>query len=774
MNARLFVVVILITTAFEAQAVAKNKKLAPLPVDTIARTQMLAPVPVSLSPDGEWLAYTTMDMGSFQPLQRRYRHYTKTGVPLAWDEYRMQVWAGNTRTGERKILGGEQASSWAPEWSPDGRRLAFFSDQGGTAGLWIWEKFSGETKQVSDAIVRPWYETPLWTSDNKRIVTKLLPEGMSLVEAANLLPTADMPRVPLGDGTKPAVRVFTSPVVEDEAIRTTDGAWTNTFLSDLAVINVKTGKVQRIARNVKPRWVSLSPDTSFVAFMVPNGAQTNALHVYSFVENRLWVPASQIKSAGGVNVSWSPDSKFLSYLAEGENSKIECFVVSAQDGTVRKLAVDTEVSFTAGFRVPVWEATGNTILLIAGGTLWKINVSSGQGSEVAKISGQTIVEIVATPGRAWSPDNGRSVVVLAQQSGAGPRNGFYKIELATGQLTTLLEDETRRIGGMFTFDVSADGQWFVYGQQDMQHPEDLWVTDTSFAAPHQATNVAPIFEEYELGTIRVIEWLDANGRNLRGSLLLPAGYRQGKRYPLVVHVYEGERGSSAANQFGLVSSHPSLNMHVLATRGYAIFFPDAPLAVGRTLGDAANTVVPGINKVIELGFADSGRMAVMGFSQGSYFTLALLVQTTRFKAAIIGAVTHSDLMSGYLYMDDNGNDSTFNYEQGQGEMGKTPWEDRNRYIENSPVFYFDRVQTPLLICHGTIDAIPLSYPDATFVALRRLGKTVEYAVYAGEGHGISGYSNMVDWWNRQIRWLEKYLNVANTPQVPTMDHKEPQ
>jgi len=58
-----------------------------------------------------------------------------------------------------------------------------------------------------------------------------------------------------------------------------------------------------------------------------------------------------------------------------------------------------------------------------------------------------------------------------------------------------------------------------------------------------------------------------------------------------------------------------------------------------------------------------------------------------------------------------------------GKHGGSPWEFRDRYIENSPLFYIDRAQTPLLIIHGDLDtAVPYEQAEEVFVALRRLGK----------------------------------------------------
>jgi len=93
-------------------------------------------------------------------------------------------------------------------------------------------------------------------------------------------------------------------------------------------------------------------------------------------------------------------------------------------------------------------------------------------------------------------------------------------------------------------------------------------------------------------------------------------------------------------------------------------------------------------------------------------------------------------------------------------MGGTPWQFRERYIENSPLFFFNRVETPLLIVHGTEDSAVASFlGDQIFVALRRLGKNVEYAKYKGEDHSplYWSYTNQTDFCNRMIDWFDKYL-----------------
>ena len=175
------------------------------------------------------------------------------------------------------------------------------------------------------------------------------------------------------------------------------------------------------------------------------------------------------------------------------------------------------------------------------------------------------------------------------------------------------------------------------------------------------------------------------------------------------------------------------------------------------------TVIPAVDRAIELGIADPDRLGIMGHSYGGYSTLSVIVQSTRFKAAVDSAGP-GDLISDYGIMDAKG--GTFGVgwaETGQGKMGGTPWQFRDRYIENSPIFYLDRVQTPVLIIQGGLDStVPHQQAEEVFVGLRRLGKEVTYANYAGEDHweGTWGLANATDYWNRVTAWFDQHLMPA--------------
>jgi dipeptidyl aminopeptidase/acylaminoacyl peptidase len=261
-----------------------------------------------------------------------------------------------------------------------------------------------------------------------------------------------------------------------------------------------------------------------------------------------------------------------------------------------------------------------------------------------------------------------------------------------------------------------------------------------------------------MGKSQLIEWIDDNSNRLQGVLTLPSNYVSGARYPLIVLVYGGEFLSDSLEKFGgFDTSIPYLNLQLLATRGYAVLEPDAPQRLGTPMLDLAKTVLPGVSRVVEMGVADPDHIGVIGQSYGGYSTLSLLVQTNRFRAAV-STSGFGNLLGIYGELDQDGTAYGTLTEAGQGLMGGTPWEYRDRYIENSPIFYLDRVETPVLLVNGSDDTVVAPFlPDAVFVGLRRLGKIVEYRKYFGEDHQVFGYENQLDVGNRIVGWFDQYL-----------------
>jgi dipeptidyl aminopeptidase/acylaminoacyl peptidase len=208
---------------------------------------------------------------------------------------------------------------------------------------------------------------------------------------------------------------------------------------------------------------------------------------------------------------------------------------------------------------------------------------------------------------------------------------------------------------------------------------------------------------------------------------------------------------------------------LLASRGYAVLFPSMPLAPrgakSDPMIDIPKGVMPAIDRAIEVGIADSDRVGVMGASYGGYATYALVTNTRRFKAAVSWAGL-TNLVSLYGIIPANyraGPDAHVplaapeQAESGQERMGAPPWDDLWRYLKNSPIYYVDRIETPILMIHGDVDIVPIEQDEELFTSLFRLRKRARLVRYWGEWHAIESPANIRDMWTRVFDWFDHYL-----------------
>jgi len=767
--------VVVISTAL-VQTVFAQRKLAPLPVeDALAQKSFPLYMPIDLSSDGQWLAYTLENsLKQETRLEAKQHYYSPSGVTRACSA--CEVWLANTKTGEAISLAPTKGhSSWGPVWSPDGSHLAFYSDEQGTANLWVWERATRKTRRVSDAIVRPYMTLQVlrWTPDNKKILTRILPYGTTVADGEKAM-AAVLNQAESAESKKATVTLFDS-AAQDKKAESLD--YIAAFDADLAVIDIATGEVKTLATGFRVFDYRISPDNQNVAFTHFRGFESS--NSTQSMYDLLLVPlsgaakprviAASIAQEFGVDISWSPDGSVLSYMTSGSRAKGECMLVPVSGGAPRKATEVSHPYFADSFRPPLWDATGRYLYtLTKEGAVWKTSVADAQASEVARITDRTVLDLVwlSGPNTLWFPEGERSLVV-ATRAAQTKEVGFYKVDLTTGKVSKLREEsKSYALPVNYSMDTSADGQTVAYISESAADAPDIWISDATFSNPRQITRTSGEIDKYEFGTSSLVEWRSADGLTLRGTLLLPAGYKQGQRYPLIVYGYPLDKRSEKVNRFGITGTGVE-NMQLFATRGYAVFFPDIVIREGTTMRDMAKSILPGIDKVVEMGVADPDRVGVMGHSFGGYMVLSLIVQSTRFKAAIMRG-GYGNQIGMYGSMERNGSSrAQMLYEKDAGfrGLGGTPWEVRDRYIENSPVFYLDKVETPLLIVHGGSETtVPLHLANEIFVDLRRLGKKVVFARYDGENHGESnwGYLNQVDYCERIIAWFDRWLKAPDS------------
>jgi fermentation-respiration switch protein FrsA (DUF1100 family) len=462
---------------------------------------------------------------------------------------------------------------------------------------------------------------------------------------------------------------------------------------------------------------------------------------------------------------WSPQSDRIAFRTGGPMADDEIHMVSAAGGTSRVLARNkTTNSLQIEIDPPLWAPQGDEVYFVREGILWRAAADGSGASEFAGTNQGRLSVVAPRQQRLFSPDGGKTAV-LTLFDPATKKAGFARIDLASGKMLRA-DRADRQLGGYGGEPtISPDGRSLAYISEDALHPPEIHLLDGLSLRSRQVSRLASALSARGLGSAKLIEWRNLDGGIQRGALVYPADHVPGTRYPLIVKVYGGSDISRDLNRFGYASTAVE-NLQLFATRGYAVLLADSKVNVGTPMVDLMKSVMPGIDRAIEIGVADPDRIGITGHSYGGYSTLALIAQSTRFKAAVMRAGL-GDLIGSYGQLSDDGTNYGIAWsESGQGRMGGTPWEFRERYIENSPIHYLDRVATPLLIVHGSEDsAVPVFLADQVFSGLRRLGKPVTYARYNGEEHWEGGWSNanQLDVLQRTIAWFDRYLKGSAPP-----------
>jgi len=462
----------------------------------------------------------------------------------------------------------------------------------------------------------------------------------------------------------------------------------------------------------------------------------------------------------------SPGGRYAVYYKDRD-----WHLYDAERGTTRNLTAGMDVAFhdvdhdypepAPGYGVAGWIEGDRAVLIHDKYDLWRF--STGDGEPVNLTGGQGRAERRALRALrvdrdqdAWPSDGW--IHLLAFEEG-DKSFGFYRTRADRPDLEALLAEEKR-----FDFVAKAeDADVLLFTRQDYDEFPDLWLGDLWFGGPRKLTEVNPQISEFAWGTSELIEWTSDDGIPLQGVVIKPGNYEPGRHYPVLTYFYRFF--SQRLHEFNepVVNHRPSFPIY--ASDGYIVFLPDVRFEVGRPGLAAVKSVVPGVKKLVELGWADPDALGLHGHSWSGYTTAFIVTQTDIFAAAVAGAPV-SNMTSAYGGIRwGTGLARQFQYEQSQSRLGVSLWEDRSRYIENSPLFYADRIETPLLIQHGDEDeAVPWYQSIELYLALRRLGKPAVFLQYRGEPHHLRKYPNKVDYSIKMKEFFDHHLRGEPAPE----------
>jgi dipeptidyl aminopeptidase/acylaminoacyl peptidase len=358
----------------------------------------------------------------------------------------------------------------------------------------------------------------------------------------------------------------------------------------------------------------------------------------------------------------------------------------------------------------------------------------------------------------WTPEGDRLLFTVGDRA----YQEIYAFELRSRRYRKLTNGALAILGNM-----SRDGSVVALTLQSAGWPAEVHVSGPDFALPRRLTAINSQVESLALGESEVVTWKSTEGYEVEGVLLKPVGYERGKRYPLQVVVHGGPTGAHL-NYFRV--SYGDGGQH-WAGQGWAVLYPNprGSTNYGEEFmrgnladwgGGDYRDIMSGVDAMVAAGIADPERLAILGWSYGGYMTCWTVSQTTRFKAAMIGAGL-TNLVSMY------GTNDIPNY-LGTFFNGTLGPETEHLYRERSGLTYVDRVTTPTLILHGSADErVPIGQPMEFFRALKDRGVATELVFYPREGHGFQEYYHRLDRMRRQYEWITRHTLGPSPGAAPT-------
>ena len=466
--------------------------------------------------------------------------------------------------------------------------------------------------------------------------------------------------------------------------------------------------------------------------------------------------------------SLSPNAKYAIHF-DGK----DWYSYSVADGSVTNLTKDIKVNFydeeedtpsiPGSYGVAGWAKDDKDVLLYDHFDIWQVapdgshaakNLTDGVGRKE-----KTTLRYVRLDPKERSIDPDKPMLLSAENQETHD-SGFYRDKVNSDALPQKLLMAAKDFNNPTK---AKDTDVLILTASRFDQFPDVWVTNSSFRELKRVSNGDAQRAPYLWGTAELVSFKNTDGVPLKGVLLKPDNFDPRKKYPMLVYIYE--KLTQGLNQFRNPGPGTSINPTFYVSNGYLVFMPDIVYKIGYPGPSALNCVLPGIQAVVDKGFVNEDAIGIQGHSWGGYQIAYMVTQTNRFKAAAPGALV-ANMTSAYSGIRwGTGLPRQFQYEHQQSRIGGSLWEYPLRFLDNSPLFRADRVQTPLLMIHNDEDdAVPWYQGIEFFLALRRLDKEAYLFSYNGEKHGLRKRINQKDYTRRLQEFFDHFLKGAPAPE----------
>jgi dipeptidyl aminopeptidase/acylaminoacyl peptidase len=641
----------------------------------------------ALSPDGKLAAFTVQEWS------------------IEKNKSTTNLWLVDLATGATRRLTAAPVTDGAPEWDPEGRRLAFTSKRGEdeNASLYVMAIDGGEPQKVLELPFA--ISGPKWMPDGKSLVvtTTVIPE------LAGTLAKADLAAMKKEIKRRKDAKM-TARVTEDRQYRyfdhyLTDGLANRLLLVDVASKEWKdlTPKYGRLFTNSGEFTYEIAPDGKNVAITL----NSTPPPYRELLNNDIYL----------VRTDGSGGMKNLTPENPGDDSS----PVFAPDGQSLVFARTTTPYYSGESR-----------------KLWRHEFTTEKNVPLTVGLDYSIDE-------ARFSDDGKALWVTAEERGFVP---VFKLGADGAGLTPVQKTGT-------STGLVVRGGNVVFLNDETSRPNELFVLRGGIGPARQVTHFNDeAVARLDLGKVESYWFKGAAGDDIHGWLVYPPGYDPKKTYPLVELMHGGPHTMNRD------SWSYRWNTHVLASPGYIVTWVNRHGSTGfgekfarSILNQWGEMPFEDIMKSADVLLArfpsiDKTKLAAAGASYGGYMAAWVLGHTDRFQCII----DHAGVNDSY---------SQFATDVPHGfakVMGGTPWENVEGFQRENPMFYAKSFKTPTLILHGEMDyRVPYGNGLELYGVLQALGVPSRLVVFPNENHWVLSPQNAIYWHYEMQAWLARFI-----------------
>jgi len=622
------------------------------------------------------------------------------------------------------------------------------------------------------------------------------------------------------DGTRIAYTTSSLPDV-------TEGEDNGSFTSELSIATAPDVARQYLPEDISPGGVAFSPDGRMVTFLWSNDGDDRAVWGVP-VDGGTYVKLAGVADTGVRSYRFSPDGSMIYMLTGagedeqrtaqrkgGFNARVyeeefrparlfAATVGAEMDDEPREIALPGFVSafdVSSDGRMGIVETTP-TPLVDDSYTSKRVNVID--------LTTGAITAVVETPGKIGdveiSPDGSQLSLIAGVDMNDPAATTLHLVDTATGDYRALnagaaeaardaewLSDgrlasvihvgvqsllriynadgtvsEEQDPGELILTRVEAAGDRIAFSANAPQHPTELFVWNNG--AFERWTNHNDWLSDITFGEQRAYSFTATDGQEVEGVLILPVGGVPEGGAPTIMNVHGGPEAHDS-NGWQTAYSKPG---HVAAGQGYAVFLPNYRGSTGYGVDFSKQhqgnytdpefrDIVDAKNALAAEGITDPDRTGITGGSYGGYASAWGATYHSAEYAASVMFVGISDQTSKFGTTD-------IPYEMYNVHSLAWPWDDWQKMLEVSPIYYTDRATTPILIMHGEEDTRvdpSQSMELYRFLRVRQPDTPVRLVFYPGEGHGNRLAASRYDYSLRMMEWFDTYLMTGNrTAEMP--------